>query len=124
MAITNPKHDGCGGAICYKDGAWSCADCNKDWITNAEKHEFLELHRSAIQRDVVELGSIKARKRWHIPSSTFSQLLKKWTAPETPAPPPVPVPKSDKHLPELPAFSNDWTAEVQVKWLEVWSQRR
>ena len=76
--------------------------CGQEWVTNKEIHQFYELHRKAIQADIIAMGATEARKRWQIPGSSFSKLLKDWTAPpaapspETGKTPPAPAAKKPK----------------------------
>jgi hypothetical protein len=91
-----------------------------------ERHKFYEDNKQAILADVQSIGRTATCRKWNIPSGSLSILLRRWQEESRGKPPPPPPPppghNSDIILPELPAFSNDWTPEVQLKWLEVYDK--
>jgi hypothetical protein len=86
-----------------------------------ERHKFYEDNKQSILSDVQSIGRPATSRKWGIPSGSLSLLLYRWGKESKGKPPPPPPPDPDSDiLPELPAFSNDWTPEVQLKWLEVY----
>lgn len=74
----------CGGEIVRDSGAYQCLSCGKDWVTNQEKHQFVESHKDDILASVRKLGYKNARKAWAVPSATWTQILKRWADSATP----------------------------------------
>jgi len=110
----------CGGSLIKDDGERKCLSCSRVWKTRTELHRFYEEHKTEILRDIAELGRPATLKKWQIPSTTMFSLLKSWLGShESPAPVPA-APSSNGKLPELPAFSNEWTGEVQLAWLNLY----
>jgi len=98
--------------------------CGRAWKKNYQVAEFYDSHKKEILADISEMGTVKAREKWQIPSPSMVGLLKRWLHTKESGPKPAPERSTDHHGPELPAFSNDWTPEVQIKWLETWASRR
>ena len=86
-----------------------------------EKHQYYERNKAAILSDIQTLGRIETRKKWALPGSTLGTLLKRWGDPGS-LPQSHAEVKSEEQIPVLPAFSNNWDAEVQIKWLDVYGE--
>ncbi|MHB8084368.1 MAG: hypothetical protein ACYDHZ_00885 [Dehalococcoidia bacterium] len=62
-----------------------------------ERHLYLEVHKAEIIADYQKLGFQGMKKKWAMPSSTWSNLVKKWhVAPNEPARRPHHYPKNRK----------------------------
>lgn len=94
---------------------------------NKETHDFFEKHRSEIIIDLLTFGRVGTRKKWEIKGhSTLFTLECRWLTPAQKARvdslDPNPLRDSCIVLPDFPQFSNDWQPQVQVCWLELYSQ--
>jgi hypothetical protein len=114
----------CGGNLIRDNGERKCLQCGRAWKSLKELHQFYTEHRFEILKDIADLGRPAAMGKWRMPSGTATSLLRSWLHEQGPKPEPAPAKPADDHLPVLPVFCNEWAPEVQVKWLEVWSQRR
>jgi len=110
----------CGGSLIYEDGERKCLSCGRTWKTLSELHRFYEEHKVEILQDIAELGRPAATKKWMIPASTLSLLLKCWFNLHDYPPSQIAAPGHNGKMPRLPAFSNDWPPEVQLAWLETY----
>lgn len=114
----------CGGQLIRSEDGRKCLQCGRIWRTRPELCEFYDSHKKEILSDIADTGRPKTQKKWQLPSPTLTGLLKRWLHEKDSGPKKAPE-RSDNHPgPELPAFSNDWTPEVQIKWLEVYAARR
>ena len=84
----------------------------EEWrgLSRAKRHVILDENKYHIMKDVRMMGKGKTLRKWSLAPSTLYVLLASWQYGENP--------KAD--IPLLPAFNNDWTPEVQVKWLEIY----
>jgi hypothetical protein len=82
--------------------------------------------KEAIIADLLSLGRMATSKRWGIPKTTLLYLEQRWLTERQRAlladGSPPPLPSDLAILTEFPAFSNDWTPEVQLKWLEIYDK--
>ena len=117
---TKPKCVHCGGFLLKEDGERKCLQCGRSWKTLIERHQFYDEHRFEILKDISEMGRPATIKKWQIPGSTLSVLLKDWLHEKAAVPAPADPPSTNHNLPELPAFSEGWVDQVKVKWLEVY----
>lgn len=109
----------CGGSLSRVDGAIKCIACGWEATTAQERHRFYVEHKEAIIKDIKELGPKATREKWQIPSGTMTGLKSKWRIlPEQLRPDERPEPKLE-HLPQLPPWNDNWTPEVQIKWLDI-----
>ena len=136
----------CDGTFLIDEGVNKCVACSRTIEGIQDMQRYYKYNRPEIEADLKALGRKAAREKWCIPGGTMSGLLARW-AKKDKTPPPPPAPKPEKYLsvdgegviemgedhgpvlkpagfPVLPAFSNDWTPEVQIKWLEAWTSRR
>lgn len=95
---------------------WAKKQMNHQQIM--ERHKFYEDNKQPILSDVQSIGRQATCKKWGIASGVLSLLLKRWQKEGKPPPPPP----TDSILPELPAFSNDWTPEVQLAWFQLYEK--
>ena len=104
------------------------------------KHRYYEDHKEEILVDLRSIGRRPTCIKWNIPSSTMTQLEKRWITPQEmkelsrrsyackggPTVRKEIVTTSTDHshnnLPSFPEFSNEWAESVQVKWFEVYEQ--
>lgn len=114
----------CGGNLFVEDHARKCLQCGRTWISVTEIYQFYEDHKKDILADIADIGRSKTLEKWQIPSGSMSKLLNRWLHERPSARALAAASQSNNHLPELPAFSNDWAPEVQIKWLETWATRR
>ena len=124
MPENDPKCSHCGGKLLKDEDGRKCLQCGRLWRTNSEVAEFYDSHKKEILADIADMGRPKTGKKWQIPSPSITGLLKRWLGEKPLGPKPAPERSDNHHGPELPAFSNDWTPEVQMKWLETWASRR
>jgi len=114
---TCPK---CGAPAIKSDGGWHCsAMCGHDNMSALEKHTFIQTNIKEIVNDFRTKGSVKTIDRWKISSSTLYNLPEIREIVEHKA---YSRFSGDGAIPSLPEFSNDWTPEVQLKWLEIWEK--
>lgn len=104
---------------------------NRTWTGIREKHEYYELHRESIVRDLLAIGRPATLKKWGIPTSTITTLERRWLTPDqkamldshalgtAPASRDSP-PSANGYLPHFPEFSGTWEPSVQEKWLEIY----
>ena len=114
----------CGGNLLKEDGTRKCLQCGRTWRTIPEISEFYDSHKKEILADIADLGRVKAAAKWQIPDGSVSKILRRFLHQQGQENLPAPARSTNHQGPELPAFSNDWTPEVQIKWLEVYGQRR
>lgn len=104
-----------------------------------ERHRYYEANKEAIIADLLTKGRTATRNKWNIASSSLHSLMTRWltdeqklkipiTSPtssptpgETPHPSTTSTP-SNGRLPPFPPFSDTWQPEVQLQWLEVYSE--
>lgn len=118
---TCPK---CQGNMFDEDGAIKCLQCSKEIGTKQDRTDFYMANSAAILNSETAVGRTATIKRFNIPPGTMPGLLKRLAAKNGDKPAPAPGPKTTDAIPELPAFSNDWAPEVQLKWLDIWAKRR
>lgn len=113
----------CGAPLIKSDGGWHCsAMCGYEVKSTEEKHKFLMTNLDEIISDCVFIGVVKAAEKWQLkPNYLYKTpaiheaLVKKRDGL-------IETPSTDGAIPKLPEFSNDWVAEVQLKWLEIWEK--
>lgn len=97
-----------------------------------EKHQYYKAHKAEILAKVKTKGESATRKEYQIPSGSWTGLMKRWGRREKATEaegrarkvaPLVPVASSNS-FPNLPPWNDQWSPEVQIKWLEVWSQHK
>ena len=83
-----------------------------------EMRKIVQANLSQILTDVVEIGPGKTSKKWRIGNSTLYRI------PEVRRVMLLKDGDNGSHdgLPPLPAFSESWAPEVQLKWLEIWEK--
>lgn len=100
-----------------------------------KRHKYYEANKEAIIADLLSLGRAATQKKWGIPvGGTLPSLEKRWLTeeqrstipsnPGRPKEPPHPSTSStpsNGRLPPFPQFSDKWQPEVQLQWLEVYS---
>lgn len=99
-----------------------------DWaeMSYHARREWYHQNAKCIIADVERLGEQKARKKWNIAPSTWTDLRRRWKL----EPKDVSSIGAEqvKHevsldtLPAFPQFSDSWPAEVQLKWLETYRE--
>jgi hypothetical protein len=102
--------------------------------------EYYDANKELICQQISDLGSEKTRKHWHISTSSFAALKRRWLLPmnERKAKPipqvvniHVPLPPDCKKdavrdfidfmLNDLPKPGTSWTQEKQTRWLQLFS---
>lgn len=77
-------------------------------------------------KDLLAMGKDAFLERWKVKPQLISHLkadkLYKKLAQAPGAKAPKPKPPSGDKLPQLPPWSNDWSPEVQVRWLAVYEK--
>lgn len=90
-------------------------------LSKLERHEWFEVNRARILVDVERYGYSKAREKWDIVPATWSLTMRRWGVALVRQ---TWEPRRPENVgPQLPEFSNDWTPEVQLKWLEIYDKR-
>jgi len=96
-----------------------------DWdnLTRQQKFLWYENNKTQILADIIAIGLKKTRRKWNIPSGTFTALKKRWFGPQSTQ---DYIAEKKLHpaneLPQFPAFSDSWMPTVQIKWLEVYER--
>lgn len=99
---------------------WANKQMNHQQIM--ERHKYYEDNKQPILSDVQSIGRPATCRKWGMPSGSLSLILARWQKESKGNPPPPPPSHNSDILLELPAFSNDWTPEVQMKWLEIYDK--
>jgi ribosomal protein S27AE len=122
----------CGGKLVPEEDRLVCSICGHPVFSKALRHKYLERNKNAIMKDLNILPRETVLKKWGIPASTLSQCLRRWKckpAPKNFHPPrarlrlPI-TPGGNGRLPAFPEFSNEWTPEVQLAWIECYAELR
>lgn len=114
----------CGGNMYWEGDGLKCLQCGHGPLNKTQKHAYFLVNRDRILADIEKLGFGPTLRKWHLRSSNIHSLRHSASfLGLTGEPAPVPAP-SRNGLPHLPEFSNDWSPEVQIKWLEIWAERR
>jgi len=104
-----------------------------------ERHDYYESNKEAIIADLLSTGRTATREKWNIPKGTLGKLMSRWLTKEQKAAIPISEPEapvttsesphpstnstpSNGRLPPFPPFSDKWETEVQLQWLEVYSE--
>jgi uncharacterized Zn finger protein (UPF0148 family) len=122
MVVKNNKCKRCGSQLVNDHGVLKCLSCGWEYQSNQERHKFIETNKDEILKDAAELGTRKTAKKWQLSTSTVYYLECRKQAK------PLPRPVKDREipanftLPALPPWSDNWVAEVQVKWLSVYER--
>jgi len=93
----------------------------EDWskMSNYKRRDWHHRNSQQILSDIQRMGEIKTREKWQMPASTWTGLMKRWKLravehlSESPE-------RSKTIMPAFPVFSDDWSPEVQLKWLETY----
>lgn len=90
----NYRNCKCGGKLEPDEDRFICSACGKPTFSKALRHKYLERNKTDILKDLDALTRARVIKKWGIPTSTLSQLMRRWkyhpTAPPTkPAPEPM-----------------------------------
>jgi len=113
----------CGGSLQRIDGEVKCISCGRVARTVWDMKRYYEEHKDEILKDRQEIGDTETRKKWRIPSGSFTGLMNRWmifTPPDKPPPSSVlPEPTTFK-LPILPEWSEDWPESIKSRWLDIW----
>ena len=124
MPEKDAKCTHCGGQLLKDPDGRKCLQCGRAWRTAPEVCKFYDSHKKEILADIADMGRGKAAAKWQIPSGSMGKILERFLHGKQSGQKPAPGISTNHHGPELPAFSNDWTPEVQIKWLETWTSRR
>ena len=123
---TCPK---CGADLIKSNGGWYCpAFCGYDVRSAEEKHKFLIANLPDIKKDCLSIGVQRASKKWKIsmdalyktPEIHRALLMKKVEMLDNLDG--NGASEDNGATPHLPEFSNEWTPEIQLKWLEIWEK--
>lgn len=124
MAKLLGKCPRCQGNLYDEHGTTKCLQCGYEISTPRDKRAWYQANKDAMVRDLVANGKEGVQRKWGIKSQLISHLKHTPLYHQLKGQPAVVTKPLANHLPPLPAFSNDWSPEVQIKWLEVWGQRR
>lgn len=116
--------------VTIKEGSRVITDAGKRMLKRTsprsdgwKKHQYYEANKGEIIADLANLGMTATCKKWEIPSSTMVGLERRWGKAECQKEPPREEPQGNPgNLPAFPPFSDLWSAEVQVKWLDVYER--
>lgn len=95
-----------------------CLSCGREVKNATEKHKFIELNEEEIVQDYLVRGCSETTRKWGISTSTLYRLegIREIMGQRHLA-----NMDNHRHLPQMPEFSNEWTSDVQMKWLEIYS---
>jgi len=103
-----------------EDGVNKCLACSRTIKGNHSKSKYHNYNKTAILADYAKIGQTSTCKKWNIPSGTIVGLVRRWGVKplELPA---LELAKTGEAGPfGLPAWSDSWGEELQLKWLEMW----
>ena len=80
-------------------------------------------HKAQILADIKRFGELKTRRKWAIPTGSWSMLMKRFGC-RPGAADQVKHEVSLDILPAFPAFSDSWPEQVQLAWLEAYRALR
>lgn len=105
-----------------EDGRQKCLSCGYEIVSKREKHAFIIANAKEIANDYLELGYEKTIYKWRISKTALYAIpeIKEVRIQR----PQLYVKPTDGQMPDLPQFSNEWSSEVQLKWLEIWEKQK
>ena len=68
----------CGGKLEPDEDRFICSACGKPTFSKALRHKYLERNKTDILKDLDALTRAQVIKKWGIPTSTLSQLMRRW----------------------------------------------
>ena len=113
----------CQGNLYDEHDEIKCLQCGFEVNNIISRRKYYNTNFGAIMESYRQKGKKPTLARFKIPPGSLSRLLRIAKKRNGGKPEPVPAAIEAGSLPGLPAFSNDWPAEVQLKWLEVWAER-
>ena len=81
---------------------------------------WFQKHFREVRADLLVIGNKPTCEKWGIPHQMIGHFLREHPINKTSAAPGPPAPDPRGRGPQLPAFSDSWQPEVQVKWLDTW----
>lgn len=90
-------------------------------MSRCEMGRWYRQFKPLILADIGKLGEKKTRQKWGIPSSSWSQLMSRFSCRADTAGT-VKRKVSLDTLPSFPEFSDSWPESVQLGWLEVYRE--
>ncbi len=112
----------CQGQLILSYGTKSCLQCGKQVMSDKERRAWWREHKPEIAQDYMALGATKTIVKWSIPGHTLSRLTRKPQAKSLKPSPAVEKQLFSNGLPPFPPWRDDWLPEVQMQWLEVYSE--
>lgn len=113
----------CGAPLIKSDGGSYCsAMCGNEVKSTEERHKFLKANLDEIIGDCLFRGVVKTAAKWQISENCLYKTPEIHEALERKRAGLLEVPSTNGATPKLPEFSNDWTSEVQLKWLGIWEK--
>ncbi len=105
----------CQGNLFDDHGTIKCLQCGWEKVGARERQLFYQANEADMVRDLVNLGKTKTLAKWgikpqHISHLKMSALYKERTSHKVEA-----DGQTDGKRPELPAFSDSWDPQVQLK---------
>lgn len=105
----------CGEPAPFEEGVSKCLSCGQEEVDRRQRHKFLEGNKGEILRDVLTIGSTKAKQKWGLSDATFETIKRRWQLRKVWS-----VPLTTNGLPKLPAWRDDWPDELKLKWFEAY----
>ncbi len=106
----------------------TCINCGKHIKGTHEVHLLIQANGKNIAKDYEDKGLKPTLHKWGISTKALYNIPEiieikskyhKYQHIKRPANT-IRKERSNGHLPQLPIFSNDWTSEVQLKWLSLY----
>lgn len=109
----------CGGTFMVDEDGNKCTACSRVVKGNITKGLYYEYNKDAILADIKLIGRRDTSRKWKIPQGSFSRLLTRWS--KNGAYDLAPAGRKSRAAGPfgLPAWSDSWGTELQLKWLDI-----
>ena len=120
MSAVRTKCRHCGGKLISEEGVLKCLSCGREQLSKRQARLYYESHKDEICADYQKMGRAATMAKWGMAAATLYSILKKEQIPLKRGSYHSSAPSHNGVLPPLPAYSNEWPLEVQIKWLETY----
>lgn len=125
--MTNSTCPKCQGQLINENGRPVCLQCGHEPLTAVEHRKWYKDSVHEMINDLLANGPEAVEKKWRVKPQMIGHLrlhphyLKNLKGPTEDTPVrPMKKTTEKQGLPPLPSFNDNWSSEVQVKWLTVW----